>query len=296
MSHSDSGVSPLKKFLIGCAVVTAVLALLLIGGGIFVGKWFASQLPDTDRVESFEQQMADRFGPVSDFVPPADGVYDPSRVAIFVDLRERIVDLGRPVAEGYDELGRGDRVGGRSLSGIISGARWTMRLLRNSLEYVAVVDSVLLDAGMGRGEFTHYQLLLLHGYLDVDPEALLEPLQQRPEEDDARKVIEKLVREFGDEARRSFESQLRLARSVADARTHPEWVARLEAALRESGDDESFPLSDPLPPSLRAAFDTHDDRLEATRPRTIGEWLRDLSATLEIETDDDGGVQIRLGD
>ena len=282
----------MKKFLVGCAIFAVVAVLLSVGSSFFVIKWLQGELPDGDKLERYEREMQAQYGQLGEWVPPLHGEYDPARIALYVDLRENILTEAGNLGAGFDDLVAPERERGRFLSGLVSGAKRTLHLVRGSIELVATADSMLLEAEMPRGEYAHYTLLLHHGYFAVDVDGLLEPLQELDEKDKSREAVEKLAEEFREQSREIFREQLRLARAV-ETETAPdsEWADRLRVAL-SARDHDPFPLSSPLPAALRAAFDTHRDRLSATRPRSIGMWLAETPLLVKLEEEHSNGLQV----
>jgi hypothetical protein len=284
----------MKKFLVGCSIFAVVAVILSVGASFFVIKWLQSELPDGENLERYEREMQAQYGQLGEWVPPLHGDYDPERIALYVDLREKIVAESTELSAGFDDLVDPERERGRFLSGLISGTKRTMRLVRGSLELVTTADSLLIDAEMPRGEYAHYTLLLQHGYFMVDIDALLEPLQALDEKDDARKAVEKLAEGFRDKSREIFREQLRLARAI-ETETSPDsaWADELRQAL-SAREEDPFPLSAPLPAALLAAFDTHRSRLEATRPRSIGVWLAETPLLVKLEEEHSNGLQVNF--
>lgn len=282
----------MKKFLVGCAIFAVVAVILSVGASFFVVKWLQSELPDGENLQRYEREMEAQYGQLEEWVPPLQGEYDADRIALYADLRQKILAEGADLAAGFDDLVDAERERGRFLSGLISGTKRTLRLVRGSLELVTTADSLLIEAEMPRGEYAHYTLLLQHGYLGVDVDGLLEPLQALDEQDDARKAVEKLTEEFREKSREIFREQLRLARAI-ETETNPdsEWADQLRQALA-AREEDPFPLSSPLPASLRAAFDAHRDRLSFTRPRSIGMWLAETPLLVKLEEEHSDGLQV----
>ena len=278
----------MKKFLIGCGVLTGVAVLLIAVGSFFAVRWVKENAPDLERLENYEQQMLEEFGQAREFVPPLDGVYDAERIRLYARLRQGIFDDSAELRGRIDAEIADTSEGASGIRGFFSNVKKGATYVRSSFEYIADADSILLDAGMGRGEYVHYTGLLLRGGIGVDLTEFMDV--DLPE--DEQSAFEAIALEFEDESRKlvldQWDNLLRTSRDEAWTEAVREQVGRTRR--RES--PWPFVRSD-LPPSLTDVFAEVRSTLENTKPRSAGALLLEnvLGATVD---DEGGGMQIKF--
>lgn len=264
----------MKNFAIGCGVVLVVLLGLGALGVYQFKNWMQSKMPDMERFGERRTELVERYGDVRDYVPPVDGRYDPARVATFVEVRESLTARGEPLVADVDALIEESlQGGGGGLRGFIGGISRAVNMLGDVLQYGAYADSVLMAHEMGRGEFTHYHLVLLFGWYDLE-QARRDwgrQLQPDPErEADALEAAREMFDTFAKEAEEILEAHLRNLRAAAADAADDSTRAYLE--LVETVADQ-LPFTAPVPPTLDAAFEAHRVVLFETMPRTPGAWI-----------------------
>ena len=287
----------MKNFAIGCGVVLVVLLGLGALGVYQFKNWMQSKMPDMERFGERRTELVERYGDVRDFVPPVDGRYDPARVATFVEVREVLTERGEPLVADVDALIEESLRGGAGgLRGFVGGVSRAVNMLGDVLRYGAYADSVLMAQEMGRGEFTHYHLVLLFGWYDLE-QARRDwgrQLQPDPERDaDALEAAREMFDTFSEEAQKILEAHLRNLRTAVAENADDSTRAYLE--LVQGGSDR-LPFTTPVPPALDAAFETHRVILFETMPRTPGAWIVQGGPVFEdSERRDDGaGVSFRF--
>ena len=94
----------MKKVAIGCGIAALVVLALIIAVFVFGARWMKGQLADMQRYEETTELMVSTYGAPEEFLPPADGVYDPERIALFVRMRGEIADAGASFVADAEEL------------------------------------------------------------------------------------------------------------------------------------------------------------------------------------------------
>ncbi len=272
----------MKKFFIGCGVLTGIGILLLVGTSFFAVRWFKSNAPDLDRLDRYETELTDRFGQVADFVPPAQGAYDPERARLYVKVRRRLHEIGAPLRSRIQSDVDKDSPSHRGLRKFVAGLKSGAAYLRDSFEYIAAADSILLEADMGRGEYVHWTGLLVRGglsirgsdYLDFDVDA------------DDRGPLQALGVEFEEDCRRVFLRQFDALRSAKD---DDPWVQLvLDERARVRHEDGLWPFTGKtLPEPLDSIFAEVETELRRTAPQDAAGLL--LDNVLGARIDDDRG-------
>lgn len=284
----------MKNVAIGCGIAALVIAAVLVGAGVFTARWVKNQMADAERLSRISGEMKAAYGEPGDFVPPADGIYDPARIDLFVRMRGELLDAGTGLEREVNATAvAGDQKWWNEVRSVV-------RLLNSGAGYLATADSLLLAAGMSHGEYAHYQVLLLLGEFEDSPEDFVDGSPETATDTEFVQAFEGMVDEYMAEARRVLQSQARNALAAADSAgtdcaTCPAWKDYLDEQLAASRERRGYiPLTDPLPVSLAEAYDDRLITLEVTRPRDMGTWLLDILMVMEL--DDDGqGVKFEIG-
>lgn len=286
----------MKKFLIGCGIAVVVVLVSLVGAGIFVTRWVQDRLPEMERLGDYERTLVERYGEAADWTPPLDGVYDLERLAIFVQIRQALRPRQERMALRFDELSDPGREPRKGLRGFIGGTREVVTVLGSGVELLVHADSLLIASDMGKGEYTHYNLLLLHGVLHTAIDPYLDALGATGEEGDAREAMRDMLQEYELEARRLLRAHAtnaleEIERTVTGPESAP-WIDLLRAAR----DDPRgvLPLTDPVPPGYEAAIAPWRSTLEDHRPESLGDLMAELPLVLRSENRNSGGVEIQF--
>lgn len=285
----------MRKIAIGCGIAALVIAVLLVGAGVFTVRWVKDQMVDAERLTRIASEMESEYGAPETFVPPADGRYAPERIELFTRLRGELQDTGAGLRESTNRIADGGK------QRWWNKVRTMIELLNSGAGYLATADSLLLDAGMGHGEYAHYQTLLLHGEFGTSPTDFVESSPQMAADTEFASAFDEFVDEYMAEARRLLLAHARNARDAADSlgatcATCPAWSAYLQEQIEASHTQRGFiPMTDPLPASLTTAFEAERARLEATLPEDMGAWLLEILMVIELE-DDGNGIRFEIGD
>ena len=161
----------MKKVLIGCGVIFLIVALGIGVIGYQGYQWAKNSMPDMEQFTANRAELVKAYGHEDDYAPPLDGNYDPARVGLFVELREtmhpRVVALSSQIDAFHDGRNEGGGIGG-----FFSQMQAAMGAVGDLMVHAAYTDSLLLANAMGRGEYTHYQLVLTRGWMDLEADVL----------------------------------------------------------------------------------------------------------------------------
>ena len=152
-----------KKWLLGCGIGCGLLVLIL-GGigtvGFFGVKRFADR---ADKVERTFERMDAEYGDPSDFVPPLDGGIPSSRMEVFLAVRDEMGPTQREVSDLFRTLdGEGD-------AGVIAKVKAGMKFIPSLLVFIEERNNIMLEKGMGVGEYQYIYSLAYYGLLGKDP-------------------------------------------------------------------------------------------------------------------------------
>jgi hypothetical protein len=273
----------MRKVLIGCGIVAALLVAVLIVGGMMISTWFRSKFPEVERIETNQNAMRERFGDPERYTPPRDGSLPPERLEIFVALRESLSTRRDSAAVGLVRFVREtkrtrseDRGRMEKVMDAVQMARGGAEMTAGILRYFGERQQMQLDRGMGDGEYTYWLALTTLAWLGWDPLAnpeVEEVFQGSDMRSDAVERREELLRMFRRQLgnlRRDLEAAA--TRTPAEERTLKLIVAELDAE-RPAGD---APFQGSFPPEWVAALEPYRARLTSTLPSEPGAIFLDL--------------------
>lgn len=155
---------------VGCGAIIALGVVLLVAGGLSLTEGLK------DSVQAGES-LEERFGAEGSFTPSPDGSIPADRIDVFLEVRDALAPsresltrsfAGLPASE--EELKRFDQlplmerlkttmVFGKAAFGLTSSAG----------EFFSVRNRVLLEKGMGMGEYDYIYVLAYYSWLGKDP-------------------------------------------------------------------------------------------------------------------------------
>jgi len=287
----------MKKFLVGCAIVSAVVVVLVVGVSLYFVSWFKNASPDSDHLKEVRTELVERYGERDDYTPPLDASLDPNRVALFIDVREDLILTRIEIASGLDEfldMMKEDKDRQRNpIQKLVHGVQMIKGgagLVTQGLTYLGARSEKLLEVGMGEGEYFHYYALMAFCRLEWDPLSKLEPSVIK--EFDMERDIEAMV----DEYRRIFERQLRNERNallaIDERSAEQERALELVSAGLDAG-GRRFPFQGQVPTEWLKIFEPYEYRFVDTLPKTPAEMLLDAISLLD-EDSGDGTVKINF--
>jgi len=249
---------------IGCGAVVLLIVASIAGGAFFL-RHAVNEFEDTD---ALIERVSVAHGPVKMFRPDPNGTIPPDRIEAFLSIRERAAAARAEADRALSGLDAED--------GVIRSATAATSLLPSVAAYQRELHRVMLDAGMGHGEYYHLYALVYYAWLgkplDDGPSFrvvsergyyfdTLEPIPESV----VREQLEDLVRATLNRSmkvvlRNQHEDLSMLDREALDR----DWADALEtelAAMRE--DPRRIPWQDGLPEIIASSLTPYRDRLEA---------------------------------
>ncbi len=152
-----------RKWLVGCGFGCGLI-LLLLGGvgtcGFFAVKHVVDQAKD---VEAGMAAMDSTFGETGAYTPTADGRLDADRLETFLKIREQMEPNNLKMSQLITTLeGHG---AGTVLAKIQAGIKFVPAILG----FMSSRNMILVDQGMGLGEYQYLYGLSYYGLLAKDP-------------------------------------------------------------------------------------------------------------------------------
>ncbi len=152
-----------KKWLIGCGIGCGLFVLIvggLVGGGFFAAKRFADR---ADKIETTFNRMDAEYGEASDFVPELDGHVPSDRMEIFLAVRDEMTEVQQEVSGLFTTLD------GESGAGVIAKVKAGIKFVPSLLIFIEERNNIMLDQGMGVGEYQYIYALAYYDLLGRDP-------------------------------------------------------------------------------------------------------------------------------
>jgi hypothetical protein len=252
---------------IGCGVLVLLMGVLLTGTCVFFRETFR---PIQEAVESYDA-VIEAQGEVKDFVPAADGAIPASRMEVFLSVREGMGDARRHLDTFLAEFPPADL---RDQEGVLNILTQVLASLDEWLEpmagYAQRRNELLLESGMGPGEYLYIYGLVYYSWLGNGPEegpvVSREGGDQMFGDDDGTFSPGKVRRRY----RRYFVAFLGNQLDTLPE-TDPAVEAWRSALAAELARFESRPGSiawqDGLPPAVEASLEPYRARLEASYSR-----------------------------
>jgi len=287
----------MKKFLVGCAVVSAIVVVAVIGVSLYFVSWFKNASPDSDHLKEVRSELVQLYGERDDYTPPLDGSLDANRIALFMEVREDLiltrVEIASELDEFLDMMKEDEERKSNPIQKLVKGVQMLKGgagLVTQGLTYLGARSERLLEVGMGEGEYFHYYTLMAFAWLEWDPLNQLEPTII--DEFDLESDVESMV----DEHRRIFERQLRNLRNELQGienRTAEQDRALEQAELGLSSSGGRFPFQGQIPKDWLEKFEPYEYRFVDTLPETAAELMLDAISLLD-EDSGDGTIQINF--
>jgi len=254
----------------GCAFGCGALLLIVVAvggvGAFLVGRSVKGV------VSAFEtqEQLVDRFGAPTDYVPPADGAIPADRMEIFLVVREALRPTRTELETRFDAFSGGDLTetegGFMAVLGMLRGLG---SLLDPIGEYIADRNRLLLEREMGSGEYVYIYSTSYYSWLGHSPEegptiktaaAAGQPVFSAGKSTFGADQLRERYRRY---AREMLKSQLEAVRKNADS--DPGWIDTLKNEIgRFRADPSHVVWLDGVPSAIEASLATYRPRLEAT--------------------------------
>ena len=152
-----------KKWLIGCGIGCGLLILVVAGIGT-VGYFGVKRFADrAGRIEATFEMMDTEYGHPSEFVPGIDGSIPTDRMEVFLAVRDDMQEVQQEVSGLFRTLDGTDE------AGVIAKAKAGMKFIPSLLIFIEERNQIMLDNGMGVGEYQYIYSLAYYGLLGKEP-------------------------------------------------------------------------------------------------------------------------------
>lgn len=147
----------LKGCGIGCGAAVVLLTLIIVGGSLTMMRPFRQAI-------AIREELDAQYGDQGAYAPPADGAISPARITAFLAVRQALMALCPEFAATADEFGKLDELQEDTpkreiLTTFFGLTKNVIGMGPQMGRFFGVRNQALLDAGMGRGEYTYIYLL-----------------------------------------------------------------------------------------------------------------------------------------
>jgi hypothetical protein len=275
----------MRKVLLTCAVVAGLFVVGAIVSGVVISSYFKSKFPGADKIDDMQAELHRRFGERDQFTPPLDGRLPLDRIEVFVALRESLATRRDEAGSGLASFIRRTKESKSSDQSRLEKLGNTLRMVQGGtsmvsgvVAYFAELPRMLLDRGMGDGEFAYWYCLTSFAWLGWDPlehpdlEESLDQLGLRTDVEDQHAELLRL-----------FHGQLRNARRDLEAegtRTPDQerMLALVTGELDRDQVEKAMPFGEQFPVAWAETLAPYRGRLEAVLPTGPGAVFLDLAA------------------
>lgn len=271
-----------RNWLIGCGIGCGLLVVLAAGlgtAGFFGVKKFIKR---AEGLEAASDSLAARYGAAEDWVPPADGSLDPSRVEAFLEARRLMAAEREQASRTFATLDGKGGMTGKVAAGV--------NFVPHILALIEARDRALLQVGMGPGEYRYLYGVVFFGLLGKDPaDGPGFVVSSRDEgngegndwsfgtrqgggEGDREEIRRRRGHDMREAMNDAFRASLRAQLAALDAASAagsagaaPGWRAELAAEVAAlEAEPRRLPWEQGLPAGLRAALEPRRAELDAT--------------------------------
>lgn len=258
----------------GCGLIVVAVIAIVVAVSVYIGRSFEG----VRDVEKSYRELASRYGEVEDFTPPADGAVPAARVELFLSVRESLRDAQRELGTTLADFPPDDVIGEKRVLFVIFGAvRGIAGLIGPITGYIDQRHRLLLEAGMGPGEYVYIYSVAYYSWLGHSPTdgplitkdtgRLSGTDKGQPLFDDADSTFnaERTRRRYRRHMLELLRNQLAGLPGPGSSPEGDAWRATLAEEIRrfESRPDR-VAWADGLPPAVEASLEPFRARFEAT--------------------------------
>lgn len=168
MDPNKPATSTTKKWLIGCGigcgVIVVIVALLIIGGVIYI-KNIVRGFEDS---EAIMRVLTEKYGRVTEYCPEPDGTIKPDRIEAFLNARELMMAEREKLERSISLLTDGDwggEIDVESSGNVFQKIKIGFGLIPKIADFFKARNQALLDEEMGMGEYYYLYMITYYSWL-----------------------------------------------------------------------------------------------------------------------------------
>ena len=155
-----------KKWLIGCGAGCGVLFLLVVLGGPVAFLGVRKAVDKGEDIKAGFEELCAQYGRPGDFTPAPDGSLSADRMDVFLAVRQVMAPDRKKMGDILRTLDD------QEVDGVkpnwLGKTRAGFRLIPTTMDFLNRRNAVLLEQGMGLGEYLYIYSLAYFGLLDKD--------------------------------------------------------------------------------------------------------------------------------
>lgn len=251
-----------KRWILGCGLVGGLIALAIVVTGVGATLRLRAALAPVHEARASWESLTAAYGDVGDYVPAADGALEPGRLQVFLAARERLLGSQAELDSLFAAPPRDKDL--PFLQGLLRSFGAVADVVGPLARYADVRHRILMDLGMGPGEYAWITALAYHGWLGYAPDAV----PRRPDGTPAfaggdgyfspDAVRARYVEAVGPLLRNAM-----IAAGAAAGLDHPQTVIWREELARLESDPGGRPWPHGVPPAAATSLEPFRARLEA---------------------------------
>ena len=258
-----------SKVLTGCGIGCLLLIVLAVGVSFMGYRWVRDTTEAVEEAGRIRSELEDRYGQVRDFAPPAGPGVPADRMEAFLTVRDTLAGPRDALASAVAGLAGVD--GDEGFADELRVARAGISLAPRVLEFVGARNRALLEAGMGKGEYTWIYWLTYHAWLGhpADDSELREFMDERNSEHGSVQIHMDGAMEPDRvtwRLRRDIKAMLKhLEQELSADSDNPDLLEAVTAELAElDADPARVPWQTGLPEAFAFGLEPYRDRLESS--------------------------------
>jgi hypothetical protein len=155
-----------QKWLIGCGLGCGVIVLLLVMLATGTCFFVKDVVQDFEEVQASHDNLVAEFGEHDEFTPAADGSIAPDRVQTFLATRAALAENRGNLHELFDDFPPEEGSGFWMFFKVVGGLAG---MIDDVVAFIDARNGVLLDQGMGYGEYLYIYSVVYYSWLEHDP-------------------------------------------------------------------------------------------------------------------------------
>jgi len=267
---------------IGCAVIIAIVVLIIMVGYMFI----KNAVNEFEETETSTELVEEKFGYADEYCPQADGKIDADRIETFLAVRDSMAGVSAELENTLHaiagEIEKAENKENNPLNMVMKMIGKGIKAIPLIAEFYKERNYALLDADMGLGEYYYIYVLAYYSYLDKAPEdgpdfqltgdrkdgknnwrfddseENLEIYKTRVRKERREKVIKKINRLFIPMLSCQLK-ELEMSGSVTQKRSMKRKIENEIETLNENQD--RIPWQDGLPEAIKLSFEPFKLRL-----------------------------------
>jgi len=247
-----------QKWLIGCSIgcgaIVLVLVMMATGTCFFVKRF----VDDFSKVEKSHNALVAALGEPEQFTPEVDGSIAAERVETFLAVRRGLEESRGKLHELFEDFPPDEGTGFWMFFKVIGGLAG---MIDDIVTYLDARNQVLLDNGMGYGEYLYIYSMAYYAWLEHDPgDGPMHNGERIFDGDDSTFGVDQSYRSYREMMLIFLRNQLDALPPQADEGWRARLLAEIDALER---DRRHIAWQGDLPPAVAASLEPFRVELEA---------------------------------